>query len=77
MKGMDMKRLFGKPAVTIKSVSVGGGDSMEEDDERLMAAKAVIRAIKDNDPEALDMALSDHYEACSSTDSKEEEDSEE
>lgn len=80
---LDMKKLFGggmmgrmPKSVSIKSVSMehGPDDASEEGDERVSAAQAIIKAVRANDPEALDMALEDHYRACE--ESKEPSDSE-
>ena len=73
---LDLKKMFGSGKMEKKPLSVaigigksdGEGDYSESDtdesDERLLAAKSIIRAIKDNDPEALDVALADHYDSC-------------
>lgn len=77
--GVDMAKLFGtKPkGLSIKGVSVSGGDDSESSsDPRLEAVRALFAAIKANDVEAGDLALEDHYKACEGHDSGPEADPE-
>lgn len=76
MAKVDMKKLFGKPDISITKVSVGKdrGDDMDEkedDDERLASARAILSAVASKDPEALDLALEEHYRACESSEKDE------
>jgi len=45
----------------------------EESDAKVMAAKAVMRAVKSGDASALSSALAAHYDACMSADEYENE----
>lgn len=84
MAKIDMKKLFGKPDISITKVSVkkDRGVEMEDetdneaDDERLASARAILSAIASKDPEALDLALEEHYRACESSEEKMSDDSE-
>lgn len=63
---MQMDRL-----ASILGKAGSGGESKSEgpdkaSDGRLSSAEAILRAIRKDDAEALDVALSDHYEACQS-----------
>jgi hypothetical protein len=53
------------------------GPSDEEgsgsDDPRLSAAEDIIKAIKDGDAEALDVALADHYRECQAAEAPDDE----
>jgi len=83
---LDMKKLFGDggggprdrmgtpKSVSFKSVSIGSDGS--DGDERTSAAQAIIKAVRANDPEALDLALEDHYRACEDAEDTEDEGSE-
>lgn len=57
-----MAKMFGVPKLTAADVGDGGGD----DDAGLKgAAKDILEAIKDNDVDALAMALKLAHQACS------------
>lgn len=76
MAKVDMKKLFGKPDISITKVSVGKDrgtemDDEKEDDERLASARAILSAVASKDPEALDLALEEHYRACESSEKDE------
>lgn len=77
MAKVDMKKLFGKPDISITKVSVGKDrgtemdDEKEDDDERLASARAILSAVASKDPEALDLALEEHYRACESSEKDE------
>lgn len=50
--------------------SLGSSEPEDDDtdvdaDERTSMARSIIQAIKMNDPETLDLALEEHYRACS------------
>lgn len=76
MAKVDMKKLFGRPDISITKVSVGKDrgtemDDEKEDDERLASARAILSAVASKDPEALDLALEEHYRACESSEKDE------